>query len=49
MTLAAVHMPAIFQAFFGVAKIIGINMMSGGIGKKELSINEMANNQAKAY
>ena len=33
--------PARFQAFLGVAKIIGISITSGGIGKKELSIKDV--------
>ena len=42
-TLAAVAMPAIRQAFAGAAKTIGISITSGGMGKKELSINATAN------
>ena len=48
-TLANVHVPAIFHAFFGVANIMGMSIISGGIGKKELSINDIKNNQYKAY
>ena len=43
--LASVATPAIFQALSGVAKIIGINIISGGIGKKELSAKATKNSQ----
>ena len=32
---------AIFQAFVGAARTIGINKISGGIGKNELSVKDI--------
>jgi hypothetical protein len=39
---------AIKKAFLGFAMIMGINRMSGGIGKKELSTNATTANAHKA-
>lgn len=38
-----------FVCFFGRSQNIGIIIMSGGIGKKELSIKEMTKSHVRAF
>ena len=49
ITLATVQRPAILKAFFGIANTIGINIISGGIGKKELSAKATKNKNHIAF
>ena len=48
-TDANVQIPAINQALFLAAKIIGIRIISGGIGKIELSTNAIKAKANNAY
>tara|TARA_B100000686_G_scaffold93645_1_gene100075 strand:- start:457 stop:618 length:162 start_codon:yes stop_codon:yes gene_type:complete len=43
-----VHIKAYHHALILLAKIIGINIISGGIGKTELSINEINDKNQEA-
>jgi hypothetical protein len=47
-TEAVMAISAIKYAFLGFATIIGINRISGGIGKKELSVNATTANAQSA-
>ena len=49
MTELIVQINAYHQALSLLAIIIGIKIMSGGMGKKELSVNEMRDKNQGAF